>query len=82
MYKRQVENNSTAPETFEYYKKISAEFPQVKVVTGEREFNYAAINNCGVTLASGEYLLFLNNDTEIIEPDCIHELLGLSLIHI
>ena len=73
-----VENNSTEPETFEYYKKISAEFPQVKVVTWEREFNYAAINNFGVTFASGEYLLFLNNDTEIIEPDCIHELLGFA----
>ena len=71
-----VENNSTEPETFEYYKAISKEFPCVRVVTWEKEFNYAAINNFGVTFAKGEYLLFLNNDTEIINPDSIRELLG------
>ncbi|MEQ3612945.1 glycosyltransferase family 2 protein, partial [Mediterraneibacter gnavus] len=49
---------------------------KVKVVVWEKEFNYSAINNFGVKFASGEYLLFLNNDTEIINPDCIEELLG------
>ena len=43
----------------------------------EREFNYSAINNFGVTFAKGEYLLFLNNDTEPIEPRFIEEMLGL-----
>ena len=38
--------------------------------------NYSAINNYGVTFAKGEYLLFLNNDIEIINEDCISELLG------
>ena len=40
------------------------------------EFNYSAINNIGVKNASGEYLLLLNNDTEIINNDGISELLG------
>ena len=61
-----VENNSTEKETFEYYEKIQKEFSNVHVVTWEREFNYSAINNFGVTFAKGEYLLFLNNDTELI----------------
>ena len=39
-------------------------------------FNYSAINNYGVSFAKGEYLLLLNNDTEIINPDCLEELLG------
>ena len=39
-------------------------------------FNYSAINNYGASFAKGEYLLLLNNDTEIINPDCLEELLG------
>ncbi len=71
-----VENNSTDPATFAYYEKIQKEFEFVHVVTWEREFNYSAINNFGVSFAKGEYLLFLNNDTELINPESIHEMLG------
>ena len=72
-----VENNSTDPETFAYYEKIQKEFDNVRVVRWEREFNYSAINNFGVTFAKGEYLLFLNNDTELIAENFIEEMLGL-----
>ncbi|MCI8660882.1 MAG: glycosyltransferase family 2 protein [Lachnospiraceae bacterium] len=71
-----IENNSKAKETFAYYEEIQKEFPQVRVVYWEREFNYSAINNFGASQAKGEYLLFLNNDTELIEPRLIEELLG------
>ena len=71
-----VENNSTDPATFEYYKKLEAENPKVHMVYWDGVFNYSAINNFGATFAKGEYLLLLNNDTEIINPDCLEELLG------
>lgn len=71
-----VENNSADPATFAYYEKIQKEFEFVHVVTWEREFNYSAINNFGVTFAKGEYLLFLNNDTELINPESMEEMLG------
>ena len=71
-----VENNSTDQGTFVYYDKIQKEFPNVQVVRWEKGFNFSAINNFGVQFAKGEYLLFLNNDTEIIEPDVIQEMLG------
>ncbi|MCB7319588.1 glycosyltransferase family 2 protein [Lacrimispora sp. 210928-DFI.3.58] len=71
-----VENNSTEPATFAYYEKMQAEHPNFHVVTWEKGFNYSAINNFGTSFAKGEYLLLLNNDTELIEPDSIKEMLG------
>lgn len=34
-------------------------------------FNYSTINNIAVSKARGDYLLFLNNDVEVITPDWI-----------
>lgn len=71
-----VENNSTQKETFEYYQKLEKEDPKAHVLYWDGPFNYSAINNFGAKEAKGEYLLLLNNDTEIINPDCLEELLG------
>ena len=71
-----VENNSTDEKTFQYYKDLEAENPKAHVVYWDREFNYSAINNYGATFAKGEYILLLNNDTEIINETCLEELLG------
>lgn len=40
------------------------------------EFNYSQIINFGVEHAKGDYLLPLNNDTEVISPDFIEEMMG------
>lgn len=71
-----VENNSTEKETFSYYDSIQSEFENVKVVVWDGIFNYSAINNFGVQHTNGEYLLFLNNDTEMISEDALKEMLG------
>ena len=71
-----VENNSTEQVTLDYYEKIQKEFPNVHVVRWEREFNYSAINNFGVQHAKGEYLLFMNNDIELIAKNFVEEMLG------
>ena len=71
-----VENNSTDEKTFQYYKDLEAENPKAHVVYWDKEFNYSAINNYGATFAKGEYILLLNNDTEIINETCLEELLG------
>lgn len=61
-----VENNSEELNTFRYYQELQAQYPMIKVVEWEKAFNYSAINNYGVSFARGNYLLFLNNDTELI----------------
>ena len=72
-----VENNSKSSEIFDYYREIQNEHNNIKVVTWTgTEFNFSAINNYGVSFAKGDYILFLNNDTEVISPDAISEMLG------
>ena len=71
-----VENNSSSNEIFRYYKQLS-EDPRIHLIRWKKEFNYSAINNFGVRHAKGDYLLFLNNDVKIIDPDWITEMLGI-----
>lgn len=71
-----VENNSTEQEIFDYYKELEETYSNVKVIYYEGDFNYSKINNYGVRYTHGEYILFLNNDTKVIEPDSIEDMLG------
>ncbi len=75
-----VENNSCDPATFEYYERVQAEDERMHVVTfeGDGTFNYPAINNFGVEYAKGDYLLLLNNDTEVIEAGWMRRMLALA----
>lgn len=73
-----AENNSEDKETFVAYERLEREFENLKVVKWEKEFNYSAINNFAAKYASGEYFLFLNNDTELITPSGISEMLGIA----
>lgn len=71
-----IENNSDREETFAYYRKLEEENPKAHVVYWDGEFNYSAINNYGASFAKGEYLLLLNNDVEVINPEWLEEMLG------
>lgn len=74
-----VENNSVTDEIFTYYEEIS-KHPRIRVVTyEEKEFNYSRINNFGAGYADGEYLLLLNNDTQVITVNWIEEMLMYAL---
>ncbi len=73
-----VENNSTEKETFKYYKTIDGK-DNIKVVYyPEKEFNYSSIINYGVKNSTGDYIIQLNNDTELVTPDWIQEMLGFA----
>jgi O-antigen biosynthesis protein len=73
-----VENRSNQPETFEYYQELST-WPQVRMLTYDRPFNYAALNNYAATQAAGEVLLLLNNDTEVLTPDWLERMVEHAL---
>lgn len=49
----------------------------IRMLRYKGSFNYAAIHNYAVPCAQGEYVLLLNNDTEVLSPDWIQELLGI-----
>ena len=70
-----VENNSREPETFEYYKTIDGR-DNIRVITWDKPFNYSAINNFGIRHASGQYVICLNNDIQVITGGWMEELLG------
>lgn len=73
-----VENNSTERETFAYYDEVAAAHPGVvRVARWEAEFNFSKLMNFGRRNARGEYLILLNNDTEVITPEWIDVMLGI-----
>lgn len=69
-----VENNSELEETFAYYESLKEE-SNIQVVVWKDEFNYSRINNFGVKYSTGEYLILLNNDIEIVTPNWIEEMI-------
>lgn len=74
-----VENGSETKEIFDYYTSLK-EYDNIRVVTyekpeGQNGFNYSAVNNFGVKQTKGDYVLLLNNDTEVITVNWMEELL-------
>ena len=69
-----VSNNSTRPETFALLERLTD--PRLVKLTWDYPFNYPAINNWAARQATGELLLFLNNDMEVVDPGWLDELVG------
>ncbi len=69
-----VENNSTTEDIREYYRVLENN-ERVRVVSYDGAFNYSKVNNLGATFATGEYILLLNNDTQVITINWLEEML-------
>ena len=73
-----VENGSKEQETFKLYEQLKLD-ARIRIVKWEQPFNYSRVNNWAVTQANGEVILFLNNDTRIINGDWLEEMLQFAM---
>jgi O-antigen biosynthesis protein len=69
-----VDNQSSDLETIEYYTSLER-IPKIKILHYDKPFNFSAINNYAVTHVDSPYILFLNNDTEVISGEWLSALL-------
>ena len=65
-----IDNNSRYRETLEYFDSIPH-----RVIPFREPFNYSRINNFAVSHAEGEYVLLLNDDTEVISGGWLEAML-------
>lgn len=73
-----VENQSKLRETFRCYAELEQQ-KNVRLLTWDQSFNYAAANNFAATEAKGDVLLFLNNDVQAINPDWLERMVEHAL---
>jgi glycosyltransferase involved in cell wall biosynthesis len=71
-----IDNGSKQKSTLRYLRQL-AERDNVRVYQKDIPFNHSVLTNFGVKKARGEYVCFLNNDTKIITPSWLEELLGI-----
>lgn len=71
-----VDNRSDDPKSIELFKKYEKEHDNFKIVKADCEFNYSKINNLAVKESKGEYVLLLNNDTEVIDGTFLDKMVG------
>lgn len=70
-----VDNQSSEPQALAWLRGIAAH-PALRVLPYDHPFNFSAINNFAAQAARGEVLCLLNNDTEVISPDWLDEMVG------
>ncbi len=73
-----VDNQSIEPDTLAYLQSLK-QVANVRVLPFDEPFNYSRINNMAIAEAKGELVCLLNNDTEVISPDWLGEMVGLLL---
>lgn len=64
-----LSNNSKEKATFDFVNNMVAKKPNVTFLEYNIAFNYSKLNNWAVDQCDGEYLLFLNNDMEVISQN-------------
>jgi O-antigen biosynthesis protein len=72
-----VDNGSTDPKTLAYLAGL-AKAGTAKVMRDDGAFNFSRLNNAAAEIATGDYLCLLNNDTVVISPGWLHEMVSLA----
>ena len=73
-----VDNGSDDASALAYFAEL-ARLPNLRVLRDDRPFNYSALNNGAVKVATGDLLALVNNDIEVITPEWLSEMASLAL---
>ena len=73
-----VDNGERTDDNEQWYAREFASL-DLTVTWWEAPFNYSAVNNAGAALARGDVLLFLNDDTEMPDPEWMRELVSWAM---
>jgi O-antigen biosynthesis protein len=68
-----IDNGSIQRETLELLRALR---DKISVIRDERPFNYSALNNAAAEQTTGEVICLLNDDTEIVVPHWLDEMVG------
>lgn len=71
-----VDNGERTRENEEWYRQFGE---RLTVLWWTEPFNYSAVNNAGAAATTGDLLVFLNDDTEVLDPGWLRELGGWAL---
>jgi GT2 family glycosyltransferase len=73
-----VDNGSIEPETKRLYETFEREFTGLSIVEAPGPFNFSRLCNLGASHSVGAFLVFLNNDTEVLQENWLENLLDLA----
>lgn len=71
-----VDHESVEKQTHAYLEDLQREAKNVRVIKASGPFNWSRLNNLGAKTASGDVLLFLNNDVEVTDAGWLRELVS------
>jgi len=71
-----VDNQSSEKKAIEYMEMLESNHNNIRILKYNKPFNYSAINNYAATKAQGEILGLINNDTEVISPGWLTEMVS------
>lgn len=75
-----IDNGSKEKSTLELFDEYKKKYKNFRVLREDIEFNYSRLNNLAAKEAKGDYLVLLNNDTEIITPEWLGILVGYAAL--
>lgn len=75
-----IDNGSKEKSALELFDEYKKKYKNFRVLREDIEFNYSRLNNLAAKEAKGEYLVLLNNDTEIITPEWLEYMVGYAAL--
>ena len=73
-----IDTGSREDSTRDYYRTLVNE-QRVRILEFHGRFNWSSVNNFGAQQTTGEIILCLNNDTEVIDPQWLEEMVGWAM---